>query len=415
MSLFDWFRPRIRHPDPKVRRKALRSIDDIDQLRHLAQHDASHQIRGLALRRVDDLAFVASVAQNDPHEQVRLAAVRRIDDFGVVTAMARADPHASVRREAIVRITDAGALASITEEDPESHLREMALHQIQDEGVLTRVARESAHAHCREIAVKKVSDPRLHEELALSDPEPSVRSSAVRRVTSVDVLRKVLAEDSSADVQKKAGARLRKALPLLLSLKVKVDCNHCGHPVILNGPALNKRCDSCHGDLALSAKFWQKLIRLDLLPRGILTSGLEGLVNIDVDAGVGANCTSCNGTIILNSEGGQCDKCGQRESLQPLPEFLKRVRSGSSALKGRSPVGLLFATTKLDAGDDETKSISFNCSNCSDQLQLTVKMPRTVQCEYCETKQYLPEGLWRSMHPAEKKQAWYLCFGSKLR
>lgn len=205
--------------------------------------------------------------------------------------------------------------------------------------------------------------------------------------------------------------------PLALMIKLTADCPKCSGTLVLNGPSVVKRCGYCQSDVSVPAAFWQKLLRVDLLPRGAVMPHFEGLSNVDVDADLGVACPSCGDRVVLAQDGGRCGKCGRADPMQPLPEFLRGVRSGSGALRRLVPIGLLFASSGEQAAAKAGTShvIAFNCASCAAGLRLTADMPRTIVCEYCDTSQYLPDGLWRAVHPVEVKRPWYICFAESSK
>ncbi len=63
--------------------------------------------------------------------------------------------------------------------------------------------------------------------------------------------------------------------------------------------------------------------------------------------------------------------------------------------------------------DDEHKTVSepvaFSCPQCAGSLMIDGN-ERLIQCEYCETRVYLPDDLWLQLHPAKKKTRWFIGF-----
>ncbi|MES0489704.1 MAG: hypothetical protein ABUK01_06925 [Leptospirales bacterium] len=55
-----------------------------------------------------------------------------------------------------------------------------------------------------------------------------------------------------------------------------------------------------------------------------------------------------------------------------------------------------------------TSLIMFTCLQCGGALKITEATPRILSCEYCSTDQYMPDTLWKTLHPIPKKRAWFI-------
>jgi len=57
---------------------------------------------------------------------------------------------------------------------------------------------------------------------------------------------------------------------------------------------------------------------------------------------------------------------------------------------------------------EKTKMIMFACLQCGSPLKISEITPRILKCEYCDTDQYIPDALWRNIHPIPKKRTWFI-------
>jgi hypothetical protein len=48
------------------------------------------------------------------------------------------------------------------------------------------------------------------------------------------------------------------------------------------------------------------------------------------------------------------------------------------------------------------------CMGCGAALGITVESPRITTCEYCQVENFLPDPLWRRLHPVKKRVPWYV-------
>ena len=89
MAIFDWFRPKWRHSDPKVRMAAIAEIDDQSLLFRIAVEDADSKVRCTAvsfLRDQEDL--LKFVMHRRSRGRERNAAIARLTDAKVLIGLA---------------------------------------------------------------------------------------------------------------------------------------------------------------------------------------------------------------------------------------------------------------------------------------------------------------------------------------
>ena len=80
MSIADWFRPKWKHSDPDVRRKAVEALADQLELADIAKNDEYSWVRQVAVGRVTNQSLLADIAKSDQNSAVREAAVERMTD-----------------------------------------------------------------------------------------------------------------------------------------------------------------------------------------------------------------------------------------------------------------------------------------------------------------------------------------------
>jgi hypothetical protein len=57
---------------------------------------------------------------------------------------------------------------------------------------------------------------------------------------------------------------------------------------------------------------------------------------------------------------------------------------------------------------NEPRPVVMACPNCSASLSISTGNERTTTCQYCKTDIYLPDDLWRRLHPVKKAERWYI-------
>ena len=79
MSLLDRFRPKWQHSDTDVRAAAVRKLgkEDFDLLSAVAQSDEDPRVRRIAVKKLDDPRLLLKIGASDPDEGLRDCAGER--------------------------------------------------------------------------------------------------------------------------------------------------------------------------------------------------------------------------------------------------------------------------------------------------------------------------------------------------
>lgn len=65
--------------------------------------------------------------------------------------------------------------------------------------------------------------------------------------------------------------------------------------------------------------------------------------------------------------------------------------------------------SKTTADSPGAKPTVMACMSCGGSLPVDGSA-RLVTCQYCDANNYLPDGLWLALHPAAKRETWYVVF-----
>jgi predicted RNA-binding Zn-ribbon protein involved in translation (DUF1610 family) len=134
-----------------------------------------------------------------------------------------------------------------------------------------------------------------------------------------------------------------------------------------------------------------------------------------------------------------CDKCGTEALLEPLlasnqalvacgacsePLTVRLFPHGDASIEthpnkltlathviGEDPT-LLAATTPAANGvaaPAAARPVVLPCPACGASLRVD-GTTRLVPCGYCKTDAYLPDDLWRALHPVRTARTWYVWF-----
>ncbi|MCS6912696.1 MAG: DUF349 domain-containing protein [Myxococcota bacterium] len=164
MGFLDLFRPKWRHSSAEVRAEAVRHLgaDEASLLAHIGKKDQDARVRRLAIKKIEDPEVLIEIARSDPEESLRRAAQDRADDLLLGTVLSAQDQDAA----------------------------QATLGKLSQRALL-EVARRAQHGGVRQLAAELIGDERLLGELARTSNDPALRLSCLERVRSESVLRDV--------------------------------------------------------------------------------------------------------------------------------------------------------------------------------------------------------------------------------
>lgn len=203
-----------------------------------------------------------------------------------------------------------------------------------------------------------------------------------------------------------------------VSLRLSVKCNHCATAVPLNGPTQLAHCDNCLKDSPLT----QVPEELALAAEGYKQLGSS--YSSSLYSNPDPECSKCDTAVpiaqYLNFVGATatipCPSCGTGCPTYPAPAWLKERLPGALQIFGGDPQtakeegGLVVDMPVLTA-----QPVVMTCPSCTGALTITAENERTTNCPYCQISVFLPDELWKRMHPARTMQRWTLSYSGKLK
>jgi DNA-directed RNA polymerase subunit RPC12/RpoP len=209
--------------------------------------------------------------------------------------------------------------------------------------------------------------------------------------------------------------------------KVRTICTECGENLVLEGPTQQVECLACQSTIEVTAKTWKNLLsfrkmlnELHLAEGGTRNSFLSGGGEATVFVKWGSQrplCAGCGSTLDVSTvppgKDGvvHCTQCGLAMSTFPPPPWLLAVEPDALQLFGAvresgPPTGVSVTVP------EEGRPVSFACPDCGANLKINASSPRVLACVYCKADLYLPDPLWRTLHPVKKRMPWYVAFRS---
>jgi phage FluMu protein Com len=313
-------------------------------------------------------------------------------------------------------LNDPQKLAEIAKTYPNTKVGKVAVRRIAHNNaeILQDIIIDADDYKVKIAAVKRIDDQKILSEIYKKcvelDISHSVRSALVKRMKDVPIITEISENDSSSVVRKVAKKRLFSLGPKISAYTVKVDCPHCSNPVMLNGPILTTTCTYCLSELTIPKKFWGYILRVK---DSVTYSRLCGFRNVEIKSYLtSVRCSHCNSVIeVADIPAGsfkpiKCSECHTLNTTFPAPKWMERIKKFS-----RHADQIFCGVSegeKTSPKNTAMKPVIFSCLQCGGSLKITPETPRVMSCTYCGASQYLPDELWRSLHPVKKKREWFV-------
>ncbi len=460
MSAADLFRPLVKHSNQLIRLKALGKLDDQRDLAEVVRTDPTLRVRRDALSLITDIALVREFTDRKYNAELRALAVSKIDDREFLARAGAVEAEPKIAEAMIGRVDDDRLLLDIVEgsefqaartaaalklKNPDrarvaklaaaerdagifrilaGFLDDGALENIiigagvvataeaaigmlknPDDRFLYGIAVDEKSGPLADDAVYRIADPLLVEKILRSGAPFAARAAALRRVDNRAIVAEISQHDPDEILRKAAVKRLDDIGPLYYSLKMEIRCPQCSQPVFINGPWQKAKCNSCLSAIPLAAGLWKSVAAAELgesvFPR---YNGLTLEKSIRHPL-----CLDCGSELDTDDAAGddgavKCTNCGRNHTSISPPKWFELTKYADR----------IFCTDidgeeKGENRDDvRMRPVSISCIKCGAPLDVTAETPRNARCSYCKTVQYLPDGLWLSMHPVKVKRPWYL-------
>lgn len=195
-------------------------------------------------------------------------------------------------------------------------------------------------------------------------------------------------------------------------------CQSCNRNLPINGPTREARCPDCLSTVTLDVDFWREVLTAPQASaeehlreydgRGgwALTDGIRGIWQLCLP-----HCSACGTTLpssIANATGNAtCPGCGEKIAVASPPPWLKELSPSVDRLIQAEVDGGNTATTaavaQVEAG---ASAVMLSCPSCGAALKVDGSSERLVLCEYCQRRVFLPDELWRTIHPPRRVKRW---------
>jgi hypothetical protein len=206
MGIADFFRPKHRHSDVRVRTEAVRALtrDDATILIQIAKSDRDIGVRRLAIEKIDQPAVLAELAAAETERSLRDYAGERAAELWHSAACSDDADHAGNALSGIIKLGDQHALVDVVVGAELATIRKRAFGELRDPRALAALAKSEAPQDLRTAAVARIDDGDVLRALAIDTTLKEVGLAAVERLDDVDRLENVAQKAKNKAVRQKA-------------------------------------------------------------------------------------------------------------------------------------------------------------------------------------------------------------------
>jgi hypothetical protein len=207
MGIADFFRPKHRHSDVRVRIEAVRAMttaEDAATLIQIARTDREAAVRRIAIEKIDKADVLAEIAAAEADERVRELAGARAAKLWLSAACGEDAEPAGAALSGIVKIGDQHALVEVAARGGNPAIRKRAFGELRDPKVLAELAKRDAPADLRIAAVGRIDDGDVLRGLAIDTTSKEVGLAAVEKLDDVERLEQVAQKAKNKAVRQKA-------------------------------------------------------------------------------------------------------------------------------------------------------------------------------------------------------------------
>ncbi len=193
---------------------------------------------------------------------------------------------------------------------------------------------------------------------------------------------------------------------LSVGLRAFVDCEQCATKIPVNQMGSVVHCSGCGHVQNTGASFWKKVLKRYRLSQ-LLVDGEE----LDLEEKHHSlkarlrhpTCGACNKALpdeLLLTAAGEsllCPNCHETVACR-APTAAALVLPGAAALIGEEPEPSAPAKQA-----PPPRPVTYQCVQCGGALSVDGS-ERRVRCTYCESDNFLPDSLWKELHPQPKVQ-----------
>ena len=204
--------------------------------------------------------------------------------------------------------------------------------------------------------------------------------------------------------------------------EIRTTCSSCGNPIPVNGPQGSLTCTACFEEMALSPERIAGFLNdFEEDYEGLTEGQGQGGTLMSGDGSfkygywrLEPRCSSCRTALPIPEEPGvstvRCSNCNLEYFVYPVSEQLqKKVPSARLCFTLQPPPGNR-TSGDLAVDDASLKPVVMSCPQCAAALAVSSVSERIMKCNYCNSEVYVPDAIWKRLHPVVKSEEWFVSF-----
>ncbi|MBL9017079.1 MAG: DUF349 domain-containing protein [Myxococcales bacterium] len=206
MGIADFFRPKYRHSDVRVRAEAVRALtsDDAAILEQIARTDRDIGVRRIAIEKIETPDVLADLGAAETERSLRQLIAERAAELWVSRACSKDAEEAGNALSGIIKLGDQHALVEVTIRAATAAIRKRAFGEVRDPRALAELAKSEAPQDIKTAAIERIDDGDVLRALAIDTTQKEVGLAAVEKLDDVDRLENVAQKAKNKAVRQKA-------------------------------------------------------------------------------------------------------------------------------------------------------------------------------------------------------------------
>jgi len=206
MGIADFFRPKYRHSDVRVRTEAVKALgaDDAAIIEQIARTDRDIGVRRLAIQKIDTAEVLTSLADKETERSLRELINERAAELWTTRACSPDLEVATPALQGIIKLGEQRALVDVIVKGQNVQIRKRAFGEIRDPRALADLTKTDAAQELKLEAVARIDDGDVLRALAIDTTQKEVGLAAVERLDDVDRLENIAHKAKNKAVRQKA-------------------------------------------------------------------------------------------------------------------------------------------------------------------------------------------------------------------
>ncbi|MGE0396833.1 MAG: DUF349 domain-containing protein [Kofleriaceae bacterium] len=207
MGIADFFRPKYRHSDVKVRSAAVRALtaDDAAILEQVARTDRDIGVRRIAIEKIDEAKVLAELGRAETERSLKELINERAAELWTSNACSADADKAGAALSGMLELEEhQRALVQVVVRAQNTAIRKRAFGELRDPRALAELAKSEAAQDLRIAAIARIDDGDVLRALAIDTTQKEIGLAAVEKIDDADRLENVANKAKNKAVRQRA-------------------------------------------------------------------------------------------------------------------------------------------------------------------------------------------------------------------